>query len=215
MKKQIPLLILGLLLFIGNSNCLFAKDYLQNRIHPGDKRETTFRLCFEILEHRGAKILVETGTARNGGWNCHGDGCSTLLFAAWANDHEASLFSVDIDPGAINESKAAVSQINPHVQFATQDSISFLRDFDQQIDFLYLDSYDFEPSNPHPSQLHHLNEIEAAYPHLHENTVIMIDDCDLPYGGKGKLAIEFLKAHGWEVLITNYQVILIHSQSKK
>lgn len=50
----------------------------------------------------------------------------------------------------------------------------------------YLDSFDFDISNPLPSQKHHLKEIEAAYDKLTDNSVVMIDDCDLPGGGKGK-----------------------------
>ncbi len=207
------LFLFGLSLFICNASILLAKDYLSHRIYHGDKRESTFRLCFELLEQRGAKTLVETGTARNGVKNCRGDGCSTILFADWAKHHNAALFSVDISPEAIKHSRKAVKPVNRHVHFAIQDSISFLRDFDRRIDFLYLDSYDFDADNPSLSQLHHLYEIQAAYPHLHEQSVIMIDDCALPNGGKGKLAIEFLKAHGWEILKEDYQTILIYPDS--
>jgi hypothetical protein len=76
------------------------------------------------------------------------------------------------------------------------------------IDFIYLDSYDYELNNPIGSQLHHLKEIEAAHPFLRESSVIMIDDCDLPEGGKGKFAIEFLLERGWRVVKKQYQVIL-------
>lgn len=213
MNNRLIFFLFCIPLLIGSSPSVFAKDYLDRRIDRTDKRAASFTLCFELLERRNAKILVETGTARNGATNCFGDGCSTLLFADWARDHSASLFSVDIDPHAISQSMAAVRSINPHVQFATQDSISFLKNFNDKIDFLYLDSYDFDFNNPNPSQRHHLYEIEAAYPHLHENTVIMIDDCGLPYGGKGKLAIEFLTTRGWQILYSGYQTILIYPAS--
>ncbi|MBS0604823.1 MAG: class I SAM-dependent methyltransferase [Verrucomicrobia bacterium] len=205
MKKHILYLFL---LFITSSS--FASDYLSGRIYVSDKRFSTYKVCLELIEHRGAKTLVETGTARNGTKNCVGDGCSTVIFADWAKDHGAALFSVDINPQAINESREAVKRVNPNVQFATQDSIQFLKDFNRPIDFLYLDSYDFELDNPAPSQLHHLNEIKAAYPFLHKDSIIMIDDCDLPHGGKGKLAIEFLTSQGWIVLASAYQTILIY-----
>lgn len=208
MKKQIFLLF-AIHLLCAYLNPIQAKNYLVDRIPQGDKREATFRLCFDLLSQRNAHILVETGTARNGCANCIGDGCSTILFADWAKDHGAELFSVDIDSSAIFQSKLATEAVNPHVQFAVQDSISFLKDFDCQIDFLYLDSYDFVIDDPTPSQLHHLYEIQAAYPHLHKKTVVMIDDCDLPHGGKGKLAIQFLQSRGWEVLMSGYQTVLI------
>ncbi len=213
MKRFLPLFILSAFLTL-SSPLLFATDYLAGRIDPQDKRAPSFKLCFELLEHRGAKTLVETGTARLGLTNCVGDGCSTPIFADWAKGHGAFLYSVDIDPNAIAESRAATLPINPQVQFTTQDSVAFLEAFDRQIDFLYLDSYDFDVNNPSPSQEHHLKEVVAAYSYLHEDTVIMIDDCDLPYGGKGRLVIEFLTARGWEVLFSGYQTILIYPPSQ-
>jgi predicted O-methyltransferase YrrM len=162
------------------------------------------------MEERNVKILVETGTARYGLKNCSGDGCSTALFADWAKDHDATLFSVDIDPEAISESSEAIESINNKVQFFTQDSITFLKNFGQSIDFLYLDSYDFDYQNPRPSQIHHLNEIKAVMPFLHKNTIIMIDDCDLPHGGKGKLVIRYLISQGWEISMSEYQTILLY-----
>jgi predicted O-methyltransferase YrrM len=192
---------------------LSAKDYLANRISPTDPRAPSFQMCFQILEARQAKVLVETGTARNGSQNCAGDGCSTVLFADWAKDHHATLYSVDICPQAIKTSKKAVRHINRNVQFFTQDSVGFLQNFGRQIDFLYLDSYDFDFANPDPSQIHHLHEIEAALPYLHKDSVIMIDDCALPYGGKGKLVIEYLTSLGWKILLESYQTILVYPDS--
>lgn len=57
--------------------------------------------------------------------------------------------------------------------------------------------------------MHHCREIIAAYPWLTPHSVVMIDDCDLPYGGKGKLAIEYLTNRGWVIFRSGYQVILI------
>ncbi len=206
--------VLGLVgVFFFTNTRGFSKNYLETRIPSTDKRYETFNRCFKLMEERNAKILVETGRARNGCQNCAGDGCSTVVFAGWAKDHAASLFSIDIDPVAVAESKKVVELINPSVQFFVQDSIAFLRGFNQKIDFLYLDSYDFDFDDPLPSQLHHLNEIMAVYPHLKKETIVMIDDCDLPHGGKGKLAIEFLQNLGWKVLLSRYQTILVYDET--
>lgn len=187
--------------------------YLEGRIDSSDKRYHTFKQCLELIEERGAKTLVETGTARNGIKNCYGDGCSTAIFARFAQDHEAELFSVDINPGAISCSRKCLQQLNLAAHFIQQDSVQFLKSFDRPIDFLYLDSYDFELRNPAPSQVHHLKEIIAAMPLLHADSIIMIDDCDLPHGGKGKLVIEFLISQGWKILAAGYQVIMVYDTS--
>lgn len=101
-----------------------------------------------------------------------------------------------------------LGKLNSRIHFVCSDSIAFLQNFGKTIDFLYLDSYDFDFNNPLPSQYHHLYEIQAAYPKLSENSIVMIDDCDLPHGGKGKFAIEFLTERGWKILENRYQVIL-------
>jgi predicted O-methyltransferase YrrM len=205
MKQLIAAVVLLL-----TSSAAVAKDYLLDRIPESNFRYSTFQMCLELLEERNAKTLVETGTSRCGLSNCAGDGCSTIIFADFAKDHGATFYSVDIDPSAIKIAKDAVTPINPNVQFANQDSIVFLKNFNKKIDFLYLDSYDFVIENPDPSQQHHLKEVESAYPFLHEDTIIMIDDCGLPHGGKGKLVIEFLTNRGWMILMSAYQTILIY-----
>lgn len=83
-----------------------------------------------------------------------------------------------------------VCQYEKNVHLVVDDSIEFLRNFDKIIDFLYLDSYDFEANNPVSSQMHHLHEIEVAYNKLAPNAVVMIDDCGLSHGGR--LAINYL-----------------------
>lgn len=213
MQRRIVLFLHLFLLTVSSGCNLYAKDYLSDRLCIGDKREASLRLCLELMGQRDARILIETGTSRLGATNCAGDGCSTVLFADWAKDHRASFISVDICPHAIANSQSAVYSINPDVQFVLSDSIAFLKKFDQKIDLLYLDSFDFDPDNPIPSQLHHLYEIQAALPHLHKGSIVLIDDCELPFGGKGKLAIDFLSAHGWRVLFRGYQVLLIKMNS--
>lgn len=183
--------------------------YLAKRIFPEDHRFTTFLLALNLMTERGAKTLVETGTARLGCSNCKWDGCSTLIFAHFAKDNGADFYSVDISQEAIAASKEAVESVNPDVHFTLSDSIAFLKNFDRPIDFLYLDSYEFDPAHPLPCQLHHLYEIQAAYPFLHENSFVLIDDCDLPHGGKGKLAIEWLLEQGWRIEMSGYQVLLV------
>lgn len=184
------------------------EKYLEGRLWHADKRFASYLLVLGLLELRQAKILVETGTARNGNLNFGGDGGSTIIFGHWASQNQAKLYSVDIDPKAVINSQAVVQVYGEHVEVICADSLGFLANFDQPIDFLYLDSYDFEYNNPLPSQQHHLYELENAYSKLHKNSIIMIDDCDLPHGGKGRLAIDYLLERGWKIVFKGYQVIL-------
>ena len=153
-------------------------------------------------------MIVETGTARKGRKGCHDDGCSTIIFVDWLKNHQGEFYSVDISPKYIENARKGLGELKTFASLVCSDSVAFLTQFNKKIDFLYLDSYDFSVNNPKPSQEHHLKEIIAAYPHLAKDCIVMIDDCDLPHGGKGKLVIEFLLDHGWHIIAQGYQVIL-------
>lgn len=189
-------------------NCSEYK-YLHNRISPDNHRFTTFIYILRLLKERHAQVLVETGTARYGNKNCSGDGCSTLIFADWIGVNGGQFYSVDISELALHDAAESLGAANEFVHLVQSDSIEFLKKFNQPIDFLYLDSFDFDLDNPAPSQQHHLKEIIAAYPWLTEQTIVMIDDCNLPHGGKGKLVIEYLLNRNWKIVAQDYQTILV------
>jgi predicted O-methyltransferase YrrM len=157
---------------------------------------------------------VETGVARMGLEKSKGDGASTIVFGLWASQNDAHLYSVDIDPEATERAGQAVAKmgLSGSVTLVTSDSVAYLDEFTDMVDFLYLDSYDYHKTDTAiqtASQEHHLKEIKAIEGCLHEDTVILIDDCDMPNGGKGKLVIERLTAKGWKVHMSAYQVILV------
>lgn len=200
--------LISALLFNGLS--MGSATFLEKFIPKCNHRFETFDFALNLMEERGVKILVETGTARLGEKNCNGDGCSTFVFSQWAAQNGAFLYSVDIDKASLHYAANDLMLLNRFVQLVHGDSVEFLKTFNKPIDFLYLDSYDFAIDNPGPSQEHHLNEIVAAYPWLTKNSIVMIDDCDLPYGGKGKLVIDYLLSKNWKIATRGYQVVLIH-----
>lgn len=182
---------------------------LEERIPENNHRYATFFFALLLMKERNVRTIVETGTARGGCRDCIGDGCSTLIFGDWALQNGSRLYSVDIDKKALENAKHALGKAGEFVNFTHHDSVEFLKSFNQSIDFLYLDSYDFDPKNPKPSQEHHLQEIQAAYPWLTKQSIVMIDDCALVHGGKGKLVIEYLLEKGWKIAAEGYQVLLV------
>ena len=183
---------------------------LTSRLHPVNMRFSTFYLVLHMMHERNAKVLVETGCMRLQGKIAYtGDGGSTIIFGHWAQLHNAQLYTVDISDNNIHNAQELTKSYHENIHFFVSDSVQFLASFDKQIDFLYLDSFDFEENNPLPSQEHHLKEIQAAYDKLSPHAIIMIDDCALPHGGKGKLAIQFLLSKGWRIIAKHYQVVLI------
>ena len=88
------------------------------------------------------------------------------------------------------------------VTFVVDDSINFLKNFKNHIDFLYLDSLDGQDPN---SSEHQLNEIEASYLKLHKNSLVLLDD----KGAKTKLSLSFMLKNNFKILNeTNEQVLL-------
>ena len=177
-------------------------------------RRITFKKTLELLGERKAKVIVETGTSRKGLEATRGDGAATIVFGKWAKQNDAKMYSVDISQDSVKGSQDAVTEqgLDKNVSVLHQDALVFLAEFDQKIDLLYLDSYDYSRTDveiQQKSQEHHLKEFQLAEDKLHEQTVVLIDDCGLPGGGKGKLVVEYMIERGWEVIIDTYQILLV------
>jgi SAM-dependent methyltransferase len=182
--------------------------FLDGRISQSNPRYKTFHRAMQLARERNLTTLIETGTARFGKQGFEGDGGSTIIFAHFATMYYKTFYSVDTNQQSLDVAYKASIPFQKSVHFVCEDSVSFLTNFPDPIDFLYLDSFDYIYENPIPSQLHHLAEIKAAFPKLTPNGLILIDDCNLPGGGKGKIVIEFLTARGWKVILSDYQVLL-------
>lgn len=168
-------------------------------------RARTFRAVFERLEAAGPRNdyrIVETGCLREPG-NWGGDGQSTALFDAFVSHHGGRVQSVDLDPVAV---RAARSVVGPRTDVRCADSLEFLWALEPgPIDLLYLDSFDVDWSNPHPSSLHHLSELCAALPKLLPGALIVVDD-DCGGRGKGRYVRGFMESVGIAPFFDEYQV---------
>lgn len=182
------------------------------------RRRVTFAKVLKLLSQRQAKVLVETGTSRKGLEGAKSDGAATIVFGKWAKENNAILHSVDISEDSVNGSKNEVKKqgLESVVTVHLDDSLNYLKNFEGQIDFLYLDSYDYSRTDEDiqkKSQEHHLKEFKIIEDRLHKNTIVLIDDCGLPGGGKGKTVVAYMLEKGWEILINKYQILLVHKDS--
>ena len=86
------------------------------------------------------------------------------------------------------------------------DSVKFLKEFNQKIDLLYLDSLDcpLPPEDATEAQTHNLNELKATYDKLHEGSIILIDDNNFENGGKTRLSKQFLLQTGQWLCVLDY-----------
>jgi SAM-dependent methyltransferase len=169
-------------------------------------RARTFRAVFERLEARARPpLIVETGCARaEGPFAWAGDGQSTVLFDHFAGAHDGAVVSVDKDPAACTLAARLVSE---RTQVVCGDSVEFLWRFrpERPIDLLYLDSFDLDWNDPHPSSLHHLKELCAALPRLEPGCLVVVDD-NQGARGKGQYVRQFMTEIGAALLFDEYQI---------
>jgi hypothetical protein len=181
---------------------IFQKEY-QAKLGV---RKTTFRAIFEYLEQRGKTdyLIVETGCARpTQSWD--GDGQSTLMFDRFVNFYGGQVHTVDIDPDNCAYTR---ERISPKTQVHCSDSVKFLWNypFEKAPDLLYLDSFDLDTNDPHPSALHHVKELLAVIRHLNEETIIVIDDNITDDVAKGKYVNDFMLDIGATPVFKQYQI---------
>ena len=187
---------------------------------PVRDRATSLSLVFELLDQKKVKdfFIVETGCMRadHGQLALGGDGASTYIFDDFINYYDGEVASVDINPNNVAHAQKMVSD---RTTVYCSDSVEFLWNIPEKrkIDLLYLDSYDFEPDNPIPSQKHHLKELTAVMKNLKKGSIIMVDDnantpefewfTKIAQGGKAGFVKEFMKDIGAELLLDEYQII--------
>jgi hypothetical protein len=180
---------------------------MESKFYPYlGKREKTFKLMFEYLDslNKDKYLIVETGTTRYYN-NIEGDGASTLMFDTYCNTRKNGIvYTVDTSPSAC---ELVREQVSSKTIVCLNDSVKFLAEFPnpENIDLLYLDSFDLDWNNPHPSSLHHMKEITAVYSRLKPGCLIVVDD-NANGLGKGKYVVDFLINVGDREYFNDYQI---------
>ena len=171
---------------------------------PITGRNESFTRVIDILENTydSPITIVETGCIRNVTEESKfGDGWSTLNWEYYCKKTESKVYVVDINEDHLNQSMKIVPP-SKYVEYAKDDSINYLRNFDKKIDLLFLDSFDFcgDSENIRACHNHCLNEAKAAWDKLNDNCFVLIDDVfDNRWAGKGELAIPYLLENGFEL----------------
>jgi hypothetical protein len=168
------------------------------------QRKETFRIIFEYLDNlkQDKYLIVETGTTRiKENWD---DGNSTIMFDKYCQLNNGIIYTVDIDPQACETSRKNTGN-NTIVYLG--DSVKFLQTLGnpENIDLLYLDSFDVDWDNTHPSSFHHIKELCTVYAKLKSGCLIVVDD-NSNGKGKGTYVFEFLNNVGDKLLFDEYQI---------
>lgn len=184
-------------------------NFYKELISKTGKRKESFQLMLDRIKTRTSPLVVETGCSRQDN-NFDGDGMSSLIFDSFTEHHQGEFYSVDINPDHVDFTKKLIKKGN----IICSDSVSFLfelnkklRTQNKQIDLLYLDSFDFERNNPHPSSLHHIMELTSIWPSCLTGTIIAIDD-NFPDGtGKGQYVSLWMEKNNIKPIFKDYQII--------
>jgi len=203
---------------------IFKKEYYDLFITPSKPnpirdRSKSFLKVFEELEKKEEKdfLIVETGCMRSpsGQFSFGDDGSSTYMWDKFVNYYDGKVLSVDIDPVSVSNCDNVTSD---KTQVFCSDSVRFLWDIPAEIkiDFLYLDSFDFEPEEPFPSQIHHMKELCAVLKNIHSDSIIVVDDNlneeqfadinKISKGGKAGFIKDFMSNVDAELLFDAYQI---------
>jgi SAM-dependent methyltransferase len=190
------------------------KDWFTEKYRElSDSRFWSFKVALNIAFQRGFTNFVETGTTRLvDDW---GGGMSTLVLGDYCKHYGKHLWTIDIDPKCIEVAQQITSEFKDNITYVVNDSLYFLQTFNQQVDFLYLDSLDCPeydaPDSPRlkQAQEHQLNELKAAWDKLAPNAIVLLDDNGFENGGKAKLSREYLKEKGWTELVSFQQSLWI------
>lgn len=199
-------------------------------------RYDTFKYCWDWIQEKELKTIVELGTSRSfvdGKYpGCNSDdvkfwepdnpeiwdwsaGCFTRVFGELIQGTDIDLITVDLMSTHIARSKAMTQDLE-NIEYFSMSSEDFLMSGDGQIDFLYMDTGDVTPIEP-TAKLH-LRESEILVENdlISDNGLILIDDVrniqsksqDPSDYGKAKYSIPYLQENGFEVIMDEYQVLL-------
>jgi hypothetical protein len=179
-------------------------------------RAATFGEALRLLCERtdANRTIVETGCVRER--NDYSAGYSTVVFAELVERYGGRVFTVDVSERNMELCRRITKRYARHITYDVSDSIAYLQAWRTRrdglpIDLLYLDSWDYpvaaDDESRSASQEHCLGELDAALPSLHARSLVLIDDGDLPGGGKPLLAKRRLADLGWSPLIDAYQTL--------
>lgn len=183
------------------------KEFLDS-IPVGQRRPRFEALAEAMLSLNRPVMIVETGCMRKSPSN-EGpeiDGCSTLVWDYVAQNSGGKCVTIDISKENCEYTKERVGNAT---QVVCGDSVALLSTINymsEKIDFLYLDSMDWQGTitNRGLSSLHHAAELCAAWQWLAHDALIAIDDCQGPYEGKHCIVKHFFDSIGVKPLTDDY-----------
>jgi spermidine synthase len=161
-------------------------------------RTEYLRRAANLFVARLGRVVLEIGSIRCP-QTALSDGHSTLVWAHCAT----RVYLVDSDWAAVALTRH-LTMACPHVEVVCADGLDFIRAFSGPIDLLCLDAGD----DPDAVKELHLAIFCAAQAHLAPESLVVIDDTDLPHAGRGELVLTRASTEGYRVLWRGRQTAL-------
>jgi predicted O-methyltransferase YrrM len=162
--------------------------------------------------------IVEIGTVRRdpADPDLPGDGNSTCILAWYVKNYKGNLTAVDISKDSLDNCMKNLLKYDlfcpGKILLLESDGMKFLKEGTWPIDALYIDAYDWGPSDDEKKKSieWHLEAFKLAELRLAPGALVMFDDImDGNYTGKGQLAIPYALSTGnYDKIYHGYQVIL-------
>ena len=213
------------------------QDWSKFKILP-KSRYYTFKRAFEHFANIKGKVIVELGTSRSfvhgGRIGCNngdirywypnnpenwdwGAGFFTRVVATALNHLSPQIHTVDIISEHIRRCKIITKKFERIINYHVCSSLTFLNEFNNKIDLLYIDTGDMTPIEP--TAILQLEEAKIIVNRnlISKNGIILIDDvknqAPIKFGetsslGKAKYSIPYFLKNGFEIIENEYQVIL-------
>ena len=166
-QKQIRLILANY--FVKNYKDLISNHFKFNANYGGMNREL-FELSIGYFNNKAINIF-ETGSSAKWGAN------SSLLFDSYIYKFGGKFVTVDIRPEA---RKYLNSKFSKNSLSFEDDSLNFIETYDQiffqNLNLIYLDSFDLDIDNPQPSMDHCLKEFLLLDMRIEKGCLVAIDD---------------------------------------
>lgn len=171
-------------------------------------------------------VVVEIGSTRE---NVAGQG-STRIFAKFCKSEHIDFITVDMDPHNTESAASVFRSIDADFRAINQKGEDFLREYSGEIDFIFLDAYDFDHgkhsalrqsryekylgSSIDEKQCHemHLDCARSASEKLSAFGLVCVDDTWLVDGewcAKGTLAVPYLLDNDFEIVEARNRAVLL------
>lgn len=149
----------------------------------------------------------------------YGAGVFTYMCAEWfhANHMNYEQYTVDLCSNHIQRSKVMTAPFAQKIQYSVSDSVNFLRNFGTKCDLIYLDTGDMTPIEPTAKLQLAEAQVIVEQRLLEPGGYILIDDVRNPTAldqgdgnplGKAKYSVPYLKQHGFQIIMDEYQMLL-------